>query len=180
MLGAEQEAWVAERMPASGATWNVLANQTIFSPGALALGDSVLFNHDQWDGYPAARKRMLDVLAETSNPIVVTGDIHASVVADFRRDPDDPTSPVLGTELVGTSISSEFPVELAPVFEAAAEQGGAVMADAVHRGYVVCEVTPERLTARYRVVESVATLESPVSTSSTWVVEAGSPGVRPA
>ena len=180
MLGTEQEAWVAEHLPASQSTWNVVANQTIFSPGALALGDSVLFNHDQWDGYPAARRRMLDVLAETPNPIVITGDIHASVVADFRRDADDDTSPVLGTELVGTSISSEFPADLAPVFEAAAEQGGAVMADAIHRGYVVVECTPERLRADYRVVESVAVPVSPVSTSTSWVVEAGTPGVQPA
>ena len=123
---------------------------------------------------------MLDVLAETTNPVVITGDIHASVVADFHRDPDDPTSPVLGTELVGTSISSEFPADLAAVFEAAATQGGAVMADAVHRGYVVCEVTPERLRADFRVVESVALPESPVSTASSWVVEAGNPGVHEA
>lgn len=180
MLGVEQERWVADELPASSATWNVVANQTVFSPSELVFGPTTIINHDQWDGYPAARRRMLDVLAETSNPIVVTGDIHASAVNDFHRDPADQASPIVGTELVGTSISSEFPADLVQVFESAARVAGAKMADAAHRGYVVCEVTPDELRADYRVVESVAVPESPISTSSSWVVEAGTPGARPA
>jgi alkaline phosphatase D len=175
VLGDAQAAWLAEEMPASTTTWNVLANQIVLSPAPVPAGDSTIYNLDQWDGYPAARERVLDVLAETTNPVVITGDIHASAVADLRRGEE-----VIGAELVGTSISSTFPEEFIDIFEAAAQTAGAKMADARHRGYVRCRVTPESLVADYRVVESTAQPASPVSTASSWIVEAGTPGVRQA
>lgn len=174
MLGAEQEAWLAEELTASAATWNVLAQQTIFSPSGIPLGDSEIFNLDQWDGYPAARDRLLEVLNVTANPVVITGDIHASAVADFKLGEE-----IVGSELVGTSVTSQFPEVLIDIFEAAAESSGAKMADARSRGYVLCEVTTDELTAHYRVVESIKTETSPVTTSSSWVIAAGTPGIRP-
>ena len=76
--------------------------------------------------------------------------------------------------------STTFPEEFVAIFESAAQRSGALMADAHHRGYVRCSVTPESLTAEYRNVESTATPDSPVSTGSTWVVDAGTRGVRAA
>jgi len=43
---------------------------------------------------------------EVSNPVVVTGDWHSTFVNDILRDFDDPSSPVVASEVVGTSISS--------------------------------------------------------------------------
>jgi hypothetical protein len=79
---------------------------------------------------------------------------------------------------VGTSISSSFPEEFVALFESAAQGGGAKMADARHRGYVRCTATSASLTAEYRFVESTTTPTSPVSTVSTWVIDAGTAGVR--
>jgi alkaline phosphatase D len=175
MLGADQEAWLTERMPASSATWNVLANQVIFSPSPISLGGTTVLNFDQWDGYPAARTRVLEVLARTRNPVIITGDIHASAVADVRKDDS-----VVAVEFVGTSVSSSFPATLVSFFESAATASGALMADARHRGYVRCNVTPTSFTADYRVVESTTAPSSPISTASSFVVTAGRPGVRKA
>jgi alkaline phosphatase D len=175
MLGAEQEKWLADKMPASTATWNVLANQVIFSPSPIsALGTTVL-NMDQWDGYPAARARVLDVLARSKNVVIITGDIHASAVADVKKDDS-----VVAVEFVGTSVSSSFPDSFVDIFQSAAAASGALMADAKHRGYVRCHVTADALTADYRIVESALVPDSPVSTSSSFVVTAGQPGVRAA
>lgn len=174
MLGNEQEAWISEAMPASASTWNVLANQTMLSPAPVDLGVTTLFNMDQWDGYPAAQARMLDVLGRSGNPVVITGDIHASAVGDLRVG-----DAIVGTELIGTSLTSAFPEGLAAFFEDAARSSGALMADAVHRGYVLCEVTPSTFRADYRVVASVLESRSPISTSSSWKISAGTPGVSP-
>ena len=76
------------------------------------------FNMDQWDGYVAARNRLIGFLdkAGVSNLITITGDIHSSWVHDLKRDFSRPESKTVGTEFVGTSITSEFPGEfLAPV-----------------------------------------------------------------
>ena len=174
MLGADQEAWLATEMPASGSRWNVLANQTIFSPSGIPIGADEIFNLDQWDGYPGARARMLDVIAETRNPVIITGDIHASAVGDVRRGDD-----VVAVELVGPAMSSTFPAQFADLFEAAGDAAGAAMVDAKHNGYVLCEVTPDRFRADYRFVSTTAEPKATVSTASSWQIAAGTPGVRP-
>src|SRR5690606_40666380 len=79
------------------------------------------YNLDQWDGYPAARRRLVDRLREVDNPVVLSGDVHASCVCVVTADPQDPTSPPAVPELVGTSITSEFPARWAPLVRAAAE-----------------------------------------------------------
>jgi alkaline phosphatase D len=175
MLGPEQEAWIARELPSSTSTWNVVANQTVLSPAPIRIGSTSIFNMDQWDGYPAAQRRMLEVLGRSENAVVITGDIHASAVGDVRLD-----GRVVASELVGTSISSDFPGVLAGFFEGAAKDNGAQMADAVHRGYVVCEVTPKAFRADYRIVDTVKQPTAKISTSSSWKIAAGTPGVTPA
>jgi alkaline phosphatase D len=171
MLGEAQELWVAEALRSSTTPWNILANQTILAPSEI-LG---FVNFDQWDGYPAARSRLYDVLRELdTNTVVITGDVHASAVGDLLDD----DGAVLGVELVGTSMSSTFPTDLVAVFEGAAGAAGALMADARHRGYVRCTVTRDALTAEYRFVDSVAVETSPVATASSWRIEDGA-GVQP-
>lgn len=49
-----------------------------------------------------------------------------------------------------------------------------------HRGYTLCEVTPERWRAGFRIVDTLTDPNSAVRTASSWVVDAGTPGVRPA
>ena len=48
------------------------------------------------------------------------------------------------------------------------------------RGYVRCTVTPGLWRSDYRVVEDVTTPGAPAVTRASFVVEAGTPGVKPA
>jgi alkaline phosphatase D len=183
MLGEAQEAWLADQLGSSPATWDVLANSVILSKTPVPLGDQVFFNLDQWDGYPSAQKRMLDLLAERpdGNRVIITGDIHAGGVGDLWRDFDDDRSPVIGTELVGTSISSDFSEAYLDIAEQAVRQAPWVhFFDARHRGYVSVEATPDALRADYRFVAATDTPESTIETASSWAVEAGNPGAHEA
>jgi len=181
VLGEEQEAWLADQLDSSSATWDVLANSVVLSKTPVPLGDQVFFNLDQWDGYPAAQRRMLDLLAERrdGNRVVITGDIHASGVADMWRDFEDDRSPVIAAELVGTSISSDFDEAYLDIAEEAVRQAPWVQFfDARHRGYVTVEATPEVLRADYRFVAATDQPESTIETATSWAVEAGKPGVQ--
>jgi alkaline phosphatase D len=181
MLGGEQERWLGRELDATDAAWNVVAQQTIVSRIAVPLGPVEGLNLDQWDGYPAARRRLVDKLAVVANPVVITGDIHASGVGVVTADPDDPGTPGVVPELVGTSISSTFPSQLVDLFEAAAEAMPSVRyVDARRRGYVVCEVTADELTAEFRYVTSTDTPEAELATGARWVIAAGDPEPRPA
>jgi alkaline phosphatase D len=136
-----------------------------------------LLNNDQWDGYPAARTRLLDQIRAAgadTNAVVITGDIHASGVGDLID--EAPGAQPVGTELVGTSISSSFTPELADIAEQLIRALPHVRwANTRQRGYVACDVTSSQLVARYRMVESVLQPSSPIATASTWTVLTGHP-----
>jgi alkaline phosphatase D len=179
MLGDEQEAWLADQLADSDATWNVLAQQTIMSKIAVPFGTDEGLNLDQWDGYPAARRRLVDQLREVDNPVVITGDIHASGVGVVTDDPDDATSAARVPELVGTSISSTFPAGLAALVEAAAAASPNISyVEPTRRGYVVCDVTPAALEASFRYVATTATPQAALSTGARWAISAGDPRPR--
>ncbi|HLT70682.1 MAG TPA: alkaline phosphatase D family protein [Acidimicrobiales bacterium] len=180
MLGAEQEEWLGEQLAGSRARWNVVGQQTVLTANPLAAPGTP-YNLDQWDGYPAARRRLLDQLREVDNPVVLSGDVHASCVCVVTDDPQDPASPPAVPELVGTSITSEFPARWAPLVRAASEALPTIRyLELERRGYVVCEVTPAALTASFRYVATTAEPGAAIETGARWVVRAGDPEPRPA
>ena len=177
ILGAEQEAWVSRSLRRSRATWDVLANQVVMT-SLPVLGS--LYNPDAWDGYAAARTRMLDQIraSGSENAVVLTGDIHASGVGDLVD--EGPGAQPVGVELVGTSISSTFSAAPPEIAEEIIGQIPHVRWFNVRqRGYVRCDVSPDALVAQFRVVDSVAVPSSPMSTIRSWTVEAGHVGVEP-
>jgi alkaline phosphatase D len=175
MLGPEQESWLGAALSDSDARWNVIAQQTVVAHVPLAgTGADEVVNLDQWDGYPAARRRLVDQLREVSNPVVITGDIHLGGAGVITDDPDDPTSAPLATELVGTSISSSFPVP--DLVEATARALPDVRyINARQRGYVVCTVGRDQLQAEFRVVRTVDRPGATVETDAVWIVDDGDP-----
>ncbi len=177
LLGELQTTWLDAALKDSPARWNVLAQQTFMAPGRRPSAKGPTFWTDGWDGYPAAR---LDVLArlqrhKVQNPLVVGGDIHATVVANVHASPQDPRSKIVASEVCGTSFTS-------PGWTAEDEDG--VRKENAHvkyvngrqRGYVVFDVTAKGLEARVRVVDEKRK-DSGVTTATTVRVEAGRPGV---
>jgi alkaline phosphatase D len=176
VLGDAQERWLDERLAANDTTWNVLAQQVVFSRLAFTPGVEGIRNLDQWDGYPESRARVLEMLQrhEVSNPVVITGDIHSSGVSDVTADYDDPAAAHLGTEFVGTSISSSAPSELVTVVPLALANNPHIRwADATRRGWVRCEVDRESWRSEYRLVDDATVEGSPVTTATRWVIPSG-------
>ena len=66
----------------------MIAQQTMLAEYDFDALPATAFNVDQWDGYVAARSRLLDFLNQKkpSNPVVITGDIHSSWVHDLKTD----------------------------------------------------------------------------------------------
>ncbi|MCE9623676.1 MAG: alkaline phosphatase D family protein [Actinomycetia bacterium] len=173
MLGDAQEQWLVDTLTDSSAQWNVIGNQVVMANATL---NGAVLNYDQWDGYPVARERLLASLdtAGIQNLIVVTGDIHLAAVAHLRTD-----DAAVGVEFVTTSISSgaNLDPQLTDLLKSFPDL---VDAELAHRGYTLHTVTPDLWTAEYRVVTDVASLDSEVTTYSTYVVESGSNTVAPA
>ena len=178
MLGFEQEQWLLGRFAASTARWNVLGQQVIMAR-LLLRRDRYLVDH--WSGYDAARNRLLDAMKSTglSNPVVLTGDAHAHWALDITENPDDPNAPIVASEFVGTSISSDGDGSPNEGFAALMAEKNYFMKFHNHqRGYVRCDVSPALWRSDMRVVDFVSQPGAPISTAATLVIEDGHRGIK--
>ncbi|MFC4250194.1 alkaline phosphatase D family protein [Sinimarinibacterium flocculans] len=178
LLGTRQENWLLHGLSGSPARWNLVAQAMLMAPLDQTPGPEVGVWTDGWDGYPAARERILRHLAQrrTANPVVIGGDIHSfwatELSAGGERDP-------VATEFVGSSISSHPPPH--DRFAAMlAENPHVRFFDARPRGYVRCELTPERLDVSMRAISDAGDPQASVSTLAAFVVESGRARVQSA
>jgi len=177
MLGRAQERWLEQSFGSSRAAWNVIAQTTTMAQFDQLPGPGRRAWTDGWDGYPAARQRLFQQLSErkVSNPVVLGGDVHSFNVCQLKADFDDPASPVVASEFVGTSITSQAWSQ-ERLNQYLPDNPHFLLADSRFRGYVRAEVTPRRMTADLRAMESVQTRDAPCSTLASFVVEDGKPG----
>lgn len=203
LLGAEQEAWLAGRLRTSPARWKLIGQGVMFAQlklqGApLASGGGLFFNTDQWDGYQPARDRIYDILKGTAqhapvdNCVVLTGDIHSGWAADLTQDPNNTNLATGGysaatgqgskaVEFVATSITSpglndpgnntaNFLRSVNPHFK---------HIDFNQRGYLLVDVTPQRVTGEWWTVDTVASASNVQTFSVAFEVQHGSNHLSP-
>jgi alkaline phosphatase D len=178
MLGEAQERWVGSALGASTARWTLLGQQTVFTHFDQSGDGPVAYRADAWNGYSAARARLLETLAQrkASNPVILGGDIHAFMVSDVNARPAEPESPIVATELVTTSISSVGPPQSS--FDSwLAENSNVRLARGDRRGYLRVTIEPERLRADLVAVDDVEREDSPTHVLASFDVESGRPGV---
>jgi alkaline phosphatase D len=179
MLGAKQEHWLMSQLLQSTSTWNVLTQQVMVAPLNRGEGEDRRYSMDQWPGYEVSRRRLLRFLHERQvpNPVVLTGDIHVNWVNDLQLDASDANSPVVGTEFVGTAMTSGGNGgNVIPEYERAAAQNDFVKWYNSNRGYVSCELTPVEWKSHFRCTPFVDKPGSPIETKATFVVENGRAG----
>jgi alkaline phosphatase D len=183
ITGPEQERFVLDGLGRSQARWNVLAQQVFFAQRDFAEGPAESYSVDAWDGYTAARDRILDFVEErqVANPVVLTGDVHKHYAANLKADFDDPDSATVGTEFVCTSISTGGDGEDMSAFDRVVEaENEHILFTNRQRGYVRCSLDRERWQADFRVLPFVTRPGAPVTTRASFVVENGRPGTKPA
>jgi alkaline phosphatase D len=177
MLGRAQERWLEQNLGESAAAWNVLAQTTPMAQFDTKPGPGRRAWTDGWDGYPAARQRLLETMVskKTRNPVVLGGDVHSFNVNQLKLDFDDPASPVVASEFVGTSVTSQaWSQDRLDRYRP--DNPHMLLVDSRFRGYVRAEVTPQRMAVDLRAMESVATREAACTTLGSYVVENGRPG----
>jgi alkaline phosphatase D len=193
LFGAEQEAWFFDQLRASqraDTRWRLLGQQILFS--ALSPPGFPVQRPDVWDGYPAQRNRVLDVIEhdQISNVVILTGDIHSSWALDVAREPFgkgyDPASGAgsLAVELVTPAVSSP------PFFVTASQRDAAKMLQPLarhlkylegeHRGYILLDISRDRLQAEWYHVPGVDTRSAQESKAVSFVCEKGSSRLAPA
>ena len=203
-LGPEQREWLFGELRRSQASWRLLGNPSVLARTwndelpelvkrallkvKLIDADGHGPDHDQWDGYPAERRALLEHIRDTGNPnvVVLSGDVHVGMAIELTI--DDGGVPV-AVELVNTSLTSQNlddkmgwqPLtESLPVAEAyIAGMPYVRWADFDSHGYTLVDVTRERIVAEWWAVESVLRRTGAERLVASWTVRAGAPRLEP-
>lgn len=179
MLGEAQERWLGEGLASSRRAWKFIAQATQISPTGIDSPLGRTTYTDAWDGYPAARARLLQTVADARLADVVTlgGDVHMNVAARLRLQPNDERSPVLASEIVGTSISSRGMSETL-LERIRAGNPDIAFARADERGYTRLDVTPQRVSVDFRTTPYPAAANALLGTQARFAVLRGEAGVQ--
>ena len=179
MLGQRQENWLTGQLRASRSTWNFLAQGVVMAYANEDKPPAQRFWTDSWNGYPAARSRLMRQLHDTrvANPIVLSGDIHSFVVSDLHLDPANPETPRVASELVATSITSQPPSEA--LLKRYRDYNAAVfLATGAARGYTRIDVTRSALRADLIAMDSVKERTSTSRVLASFSAESGGSGLK--
>jgi alkaline phosphatase D len=181
MLGARQFGWVQKSLTESTGTWNVLGQQTMMGMVDFKRGERCEFAMDCWPGYARERIGLMDFIRErrVPNPVVLTGDYHANWVNDLRVDDRKSDAPLVATEFVATSISSDGNgADRLDDWETATSENACVQFYNAQRGYVLCTLTPDSWSSDFRIMKQITRPGAPIETRASYVIEAGTPGAK--
>ncbi|MEZ5680835.1 MAG: alkaline phosphatase D family protein [Erythrobacter sp.] len=185
-LGLAQQDWLAtglKRSKGEGKRWQVLVQQVLMGEtasatklidglpddlpgyirqrilaGALASEAGLPLNMDAWDGYPAARARVLKAALDAdANLVSLAGDTHNAWAFDLDLDGEP-----VGVEFGGHAVSSPGLESYVSFMNPADVEKGLVernkqlrWMDGSRRGYMAVELTPDVATSEYRFLGSV-------------------------
>jgi len=180
MLGRPQEQWLYNGYAANRPRWNILGNNVMLARLDHDGKKGDLLWNDAWDGYPRARNRLTRAWVENDvrNPVAFTGDWHSTFVNDIKRNFDHPKSPVVATEFVGTSISTNGDVPVyGPYYGPMIDFNPHIkFFDGDRRGYVRANIDRKKIFVAHRMVRTVSTRRADQYTLATFMVEDGRPG----
>lgn len=144
------------------------------------------YRMDQWDGYVADQRTVKNTFeTAVENPIVITGDFHSNWANNIKSAPD--ASKTIGTEFIGTSISSggdgskydDRNGDEEGVFgKRVVRENKNVKYHNNRRGYVRCTLTPDQWQTDFQVIDYVTRSGAPTRIDKRFVVDAGTPGLR--
>lgn len=178
LLGEVQEGWLTDGLVTSEAIWKLITQQIVFS--TVSFGGT-LINFDQWDGYPRARQRLLDLITaeQIENVVVISGDIHLGGLGDLTALADDDESPVVAAEIVTTSISSGANVPPEALESALGSLPLIKYINARSRGYISHLLTRDLYTIRCFALDTALEPGSGGKVEAERFIDVGVPGLRP-
>ena len=210
LVSPAQRAWLHDGLRTSTAAWRVLANQVVLSPIPFSLPEAVpeaagrpiglvvdgaIVNSDQWDGYTAERDRLVAVLAEVGDTLVLTGDVHSSWALEVpgpapegARVAVEAVVPAVTSQSFATIVGADNPVLAGVLVTVLLEQLDHLRWTELRSpGYAVVAIDPGRVHTDWWHVdltgatpERLAASWSSTAGTSTWTEAAAPLGERPA
>ena len=197
LISSTQEEWLLNGLQESQSPWKVVGQQVMMSQlllkGALEAQKEMALplNRDQWDGYVAQRKRILETVRdqEIQGVVVLSGDIHTSWSAELTLNPNDPLyyrpnsrddSGVIAFECTTPSVTSPA---LASVHEGIlnlieSSNPHIKWTQLTKHGFVLLDFTSTLVQARWFLIDSINQPQLPIARESALIqVSAADPHI---
>jgi alkaline phosphatase D len=202
MLGSEQEAWLAQELKrnAAASRWQMVGMGTIIGRTLMPeqtpdwvraeAGQSVVDKFkrdvlasrlglpmwmDRWDGYPAARSRLLKSAQQADADLVMlSGDSHNAWAYSLTED-----GQATGVEFACQAVTSHGiegqlgadPKKIAAAFVATNPE--LAWGDTSQRGYMMIDIAPQRVTGQWLFMQTVKSRSTALAGSHRMSVEHG-------
>jgi alkaline phosphatase D len=192
MLGSDQESWLAHEFKRNAAvsTWQMVGMGTILgrtlmpeqTPGWLRpeVGENVLKKYqqdvlasklgvpmwmDRWDGYPAARSRLLKSAQRADADLVMlSGDSHNAWAYSLAEDGQPAGVEFAGHSVTSPGIEAQMAVDPKDVARAFVDMNPELAwADTSHRGYTMIDITPQRVTGEWVFLQTIKSRSTAVA-----------------
>ncbi|MBB3039940.1 alkaline phosphatase D family protein [Hoyosella altamirensis] len=209
ITGADQMSWLVTGMTTAAARWRLIGNPVMIAPLVVPplepattealtqmLGlprGGIPINTDQWDGYTADRRRIIDAIATTgtANVVFLTGDIHSTWASELPMNPANyPAAGTAAVEFVVPSVTSKNIDDILGVPERSVSPAAEEAIRQVNRhvryveldshGYGVCEVTPGHVQMDWFFVGNLADPATGARHALSYRTRDGSPTIEPA
>jgi alkaline phosphatase D len=180
MLGWRQERWVRDGFDDTRARWSIVGQQVLLAELEHLPYEDERYWNDAWDGYPVARRRLLDSVADerVRNPVFFTGDWHSTFVNDLKLDFKDLAAPTVATEFVTPAITTGGDTTpYGPYYGPMVPFNPHIKYfEGDRRGYMKATVTRDELRVDLRFVSSVEDPNGTGHTERSFFVEDRRPG----
>ncbi|GFE82897.1 alkaline phosphatase [Steroidobacter agaridevorans] len=202
MLGSTQELWLAQELKRNAAAshWQMVGMATIMgrtlmpdsAPGWLRpdAGENVANKFkkdvrgsklglpmwmDRWDGYPAARSRLLRAAQQADADLVMlSGDSHNAWAYSLAEDGQPAGIEFAGHSVTSPGVEGQLGVDPRDVVRAfVATNPELVWADTSQRGYMMIDVTPQRVTGEWLFMKTIKSRSTALAGSHRMSAERG-------
>ncbi len=176
MIGPVQLNWLKGQLSDTTTQWKILGNQVMIGPLTInLLLTTNIFNGDQWDGYPAERKRVWDYIAQNNikDVVFLSGDIHCSWANDLPHPDSTYNSSTgagsIGTEFIGSSITSSSNIPGGTQALIQAQDKWVKYLEFTKRGYLVFDVNKTRAQGDFIHISNIASTVYTTSNDAQWM-----------
>jgi alkaline phosphatase D len=130
---------------------------------------------DRWDGYPAARSRLLQAAQQADADLVMlSGDSHNAWAYSLAEDGQPAGIEFAGQSVTSPGIEGQMGVDPKDVARAfVATNPELVWADTSHRGYMMIDVTPHRVTGEWLFLKTIRSRSTALAGSHRMSAERG-------
>jgi len=201
LLGAEQLAWIEKKVGSQKFDWTILGQQVLMTklkfpdlskmlkeedipsflkPYLKFLGLGIPSNLDAWDGYPAERNKLYDVMQKSSTDFIsLAGDTHNAWVSELTNASGDK----IGIELGAPSVSSPGIADAIKldekqftdkIIEINSELN---WMDPKHRGYLTLAFDENQMEARFNFIKELQKIDSTIFSTQVFQVQKNKLGI---